>query len=785
MATATSNDLIGGFEEEQRTVVFAALSNYLHLGLFTDVALRTKDQLLRAHKVVLAASSKFFRDFFRHNPQLGVVDLDRELGPHGLQLTFDDVRLIIGVLYCVGTVEISPQRIESLLVVAQVLGIPTLIRFLKSIKATLGHQQHQHQPVFFNPDKRESPERPVNPPPRPPTTSRPPSRSQSRATVASFGSFSLQPLPSPTAQSAVPSTAIQVQAGGNNVLESCFDPSGFLNNLPANQIDDLENVLLPHLHTSEEQQQTAESHASKKSDNSIAGIRIANESEVQALQLEEERSRRQEGEEGEERYTSRFRTLRPDSKDHRVEPVVLRPDAREVRSPSPLHGAPPPSPTPRIAISSTPPPSSPLPPNPQECSSDREELEDDVPSSPPPPPSQAHPQSSKSQTKEVKVYLESLAEGQSLKLALEGDGAKAVTLNFSADAVEEMRNSVVRPKGKNKSKYPCQFCSKAFPSKVTLDRHQAFHVSTNPSCRLCGKIFKRWALEQHMAVDHQRGRALNCAECGKVFRWERNLLAHVQLHHQEEKRRRCKFCPLTFMKKKYYINHQKAKHPDQPPTWCKLCLEIFDHLKQKDEHECPKVENTGRALICHRHDQPQRFRCRADLEEHLLRDHKESNTAKDMADKLRLQCPVCQKSFLLRKNLNVHIRRYHEGEDEKRRKFACSVCQKSFFYERDMKEHENTHKELSQRETYDCEDCKRKYSSRKALRVHRKLQHTQEGERNPHYKCDVCDKVLSNKYKLKYHMSVHSEKRCFKCSFCNTTFKARDNLRKHIIKYHK
>ena len=51
---------------------------------------------------------------------LTAVDLDKELAPHGLALTFDDVQLIIGILYCVGTVEISSQRIESLLLIAQV-----------------------------------------------------------------------------------------------------------------------------------------------------------------------------------------------------------------------------------------------------------------------------------------------------------------------------------------------------------------------------------------------------------------------------------------------------------------------------------------------------------------------------------------------------------------------------------------------------------------------------------------------------------------------------------------
>ncbi len=56
-------------------------------------------------------------DFFL---AITTVDLDKELAPHGLSLTFDDVQLVIGILYCVGTVEISSQRVESLLLIAQV-----------------------------------------------------------------------------------------------------------------------------------------------------------------------------------------------------------------------------------------------------------------------------------------------------------------------------------------------------------------------------------------------------------------------------------------------------------------------------------------------------------------------------------------------------------------------------------------------------------------------------------------------------------------------------------------
>ena len=70
MSVVTAHQgLISMFEEEQKNTVFSALSEYLHLSTFTDINLVCRNQSIRAHKVVLAASSKFFRDFFRHCPR--------------------------------------------------------------------------------------------------------------------------------------------------------------------------------------------------------------------------------------------------------------------------------------------------------------------------------------------------------------------------------------------------------------------------------------------------------------------------------------------------------------------------------------------------------------------------------------------------------------------------------------------------------------------------------------------------------------------------------------------
>ena len=70
----------------------------------------------------------------------------------------------------------------------------------------------------------------------------PSSRPASRATIGSLSSFTFQPISSPSLREASEATT------NPQILES-LDPSFLsqLNNLQANQIDDLENALLPHL----------------------------------------------------------------------------------------------------------------------------------------------------------------------------------------------------------------------------------------------------------------------------------------------------------------------------------------------------------------------------------------------------------------------------------------------------------------------------------------------------------------------------------------------------------
>ena len=138
-----------------------------------------------------------------------------------------------------------------------------------------------------------------------------------------------------------------------------------------------------------------------------------------------------------------------------------------------------------------------------------------------------------SSSEEIRLNLSNLEGSKSLKFAIPGS-SQSVTLNFSADALLEMRNSVQnrllenssasmitstsrRKKSSNTAEsqessevYKCQICSKTFKSRKFLEKHARFHVETNNTCcKICGKLFYKVSLVKHILSTrstHSNGR---------------------------------------------------------------------------------------------------------------------------------------------------------------------------------------------------------------------------------------------------------------------------------------
>ena len=837
----STDPLISAFEDEQKTTVFSALSEYFRQNLFCDVVVVVDHQIIRAHKAVLAASSRFFYNAFSHYPSLNTIDIEREMAPHGISVVFEDLKLLIEMLYFEGTVEISPQRIETLLLVAQVMGIPSVIRFLRRIKDSFMNTEDAQRPTL-SPVKR-----PLVCVQMPTslgkkhvetrsltfeqhstsllqTTSRrifpeqnmdheeTPSRSGSRNTLTSLSSFPFNPIPSPAMESSS-------SANPPPILDN-LDPSLFsqLNNLHANQIDDIENALLNHMHSPATVEERPQVNDLPCSSGGLTSFQLKQTTTVSAAVEDSFNSTFDEavpkpgnGEEGKSVQGSKMSSLDVVSATTSVTANQDIPKGCSTpirKTGGPLNISIPDSNTPDQDLMPLESPTNyidvgeiDLPlndsstlnnqeqPAKSPSGTERPKRQDETP---PPEEIQSHRQENdevssevedeekarKKDEAELKIPLNESKESQSITLTVPGS-SKSFTLNFSADTLNQMKMSFMRKQTnsvKKKTAFTCRLCSKSFPSKRMLAKHEKYHVEKPvTSCQECGQVFRvKWKLEQHLAQEH-RNQSLDCKECGKQFQWHRNLLAHMTLFHQREVRYRCKNCPLTFLKKKAFIVHHRDKHSQAPEPWCGLCYEVFDGFKQREDHQCGKIENTGRIFICHKHTPPLEFTHQNELKEHVNNEHKDEENGLNSLQKC---CPVCNKKFMLKKNLMTHMKRFHENEGSASRKFQCETCDKTFLYRYELEAHENVHQGVK---SFKCH-CGKGYSSKKALNDHVKIVHEATGEK---FSCEICGKVLRDKYKLKYHMMVHSEKRNFKCSHCSTEFKGGENLRRHVLKFHK
>ena len=141
------------------------------------------------------------------------------------------------------------------------------------------------------------------------------------------------------------------------------------------------------------------------------------------------------------------------------------------------------------------------------------------------------------------------------------------------------------------------------------------------------------------------------------------------------------------------------------------------------------------------------------------------------------KCPyLCGKIFKERGNLRVHIRR-HTGV----KPYNCNYpnCNKSFISKSKLNLHiETNHSNVKE---YICPyyNCNKKYFNLERYKVHLRI-HT--GEKP--YKCNFpnCNKCFNEKGNLKTHYRIHTGEKPFVCNYpnCNASFKAKGHLNSHI-----
>lgn len=294
-------------------------------------------------------------------------------------------------------------------------------------------------------------------------------------------------------------------------------------------------------------------------------------------------------------------------------------------------------------------------------------------------------------------------------------------------------------------KFACETCGLYFKKNYPthLEAHKTFEeLCLNyelPKCEQCRTVFcnddamlkhLEWHAEDSDVVVAQESRGL-AFYGGKEFKAPSGTAEDVV----DENLWRCGHCFAAFWQQSECIHHNMILHME--PLVCPI-----DNLEFSG--------NRGLALFC----------------SHMKNKHQE------MFTNLTYPCTYCNHEFATIFEKLSHMKTCDE------KKLECDVCGRKFFDKIKLAHHLKIEKGLLR---YECSFCFRRCSNSMDLKLHVIGSHTN----NRLYACTFqgCEKTFKTSAARSSHLETHSDV-TLKCSTCDSVFKKRSVLARHVKTMH-
>ncbi|XP_005093925.1 uncharacterized protein LOC101856790 [Aplysia californica] len=381
--------------------------------------------------------------------------------------------------------------------------------------------------------------------------------------------------------------------------------------------------------------------------------------------------------------------------------------------------------------------------------------------------------------------------------------------------------------------FTCKTCYVEFATAVELNHHIRTEIKLEISYYWC-KMCKVYCCRNHGLQCDKNLHAYQCSACNELFFTNKKLRIHMKkfAHHSVQKpkfieplkehelyRGKCvdgnKKSSVqgdkenVTRKQIVYGNSNLNKRfasddleNELPPKRFKLsprklCVEV-DNSSTSMQESAPEMKiefkSEIRSPVKQRKGKPYCKRCNKsfkdthDLDRHKVQIHEEKQSAAsceicgmEFASKDELAkhstkhsgermhaCPMCGKEFLHLIHLTKHLRS-HTGDFP----YKCSTCKKAFRLKIQLIQHVRLH--VAQ-DTNACDKCTAKFTSKQELQEHMVQAH---GEPDC-FKCHLCSKTFSFRYKLINHLRLHTNVKCFQCYICHKSFATKHYLQRHL-----